>query len=131
MPAQNGFLSGSWQHFQKGARIRLKGDFTLRKTEQGWRIEAFDIKSYQVLAESGPTEPPPSVTAPTTPATNPQNPQDLETLNAAVEEGKDVAFKVKYDSAVNPYHYLHDGVLTVSKTAVTFSGEFTVSPDNS
>jgi hypothetical protein len=53
----------------------------------------------------------------------------LETLSEAIARGEEVVFKVKYDNAVSPYHYLHDGLLNVSKTAVTFRGSFTVSPD--
>lgn len=62
MPSQAAFLGGSWLHFQRGAKIRLKGECMLRKTEQGWRIEGLTVKTTQVLVESGPTEPMPSVT---------------------------------------------------------------------
>lgn len=59
---------------------------------------------------------------------------NLAALSAAVERGEEIVFKIKYDYAVSPCHYLHDGRLSVSKTAVAFDGsigdlDFTVSPD--
>lgn len=65
----------------------------------------------------------------------PPNPMSLETQSEAIARGEEVVFKIKYDSADYPYHYLNDEVLTVSKTAVTlkpsgpYGGDFTVSPD--
>ena len=48
--------------------------------------------------------------------------------------GEEVVLKVKYDSGVYPYHYLHDGLVKLSRKGVTFSptigGDgFKVSPD--
>jgi hypothetical protein len=117
------------RHFNKGARIRLTGDSTFRKTEQGWRLEGLKTGSAQVVAERGPVDPP--VAGPNVAVTNARS---FETLSAAIERGEDVVFRIKYDYAVAPYHYLHDGVISVSKTAVAFDGrigdlDFTVSPD--
>lgn len=47
------------KHFNKGTRIRLTGDSTFRKTEQGWRLEGLKIKGAQVVAESDPVDKPP------------------------------------------------------------------------
>jgi hypothetical protein len=41
---------GTAKHYDKGTTIRLTGNATLRKTEQGWRIEGFSVKTTQVLA---------------------------------------------------------------------------------
>jgi len=64
----------------------------------------------------------------------PPHPRSFEALSEAIARGEDVVLKIKYDSAEYPYHYLHDGVVKVSKTAVTFqrtigTDDFTVSPD--
>lgn len=51
MPAQGGFMSGSWIHFDQGARVRLTGTCTGRRTEKGWRLQELEIRSYQKLAQ--------------------------------------------------------------------------------
>ncbi len=118
-------------HFNKGARIRLTGDSVLRKTEQGWRIEGLTVKTSQVLAESGPVDPPPPVAGPNVAATSARS---FETLSAAIEKGEEVVFNVKYNSAISGYLYLASGKVTVSKAAVSFDftysfDDFTVTPD--
>jgi len=122
---------GSSKHFSKGAKVRLKGDCILRKTEQGWRTEEFTVKASQVIAESGPTEQTPSMTAPAQTTTEPVS---LETLSEKIERGEEVVFKFKYNSAIPGYLYLADGKVTLSKTAVAFRftyglDDFTVSPE--
>lgn len=42
---------GDTIRFDKGTKVRLTGNSTLRKTEQGWRIEDLSVKSYRVLVE--------------------------------------------------------------------------------
>ncbi|MFY9622676.1 MAG: ankyrin repeat domain-containing protein [Pyrinomonadaceae bacterium] len=37
--------------FTKGTTVRLIGNATLRKTEKGWRLEGFEVKTSQVLAK--------------------------------------------------------------------------------
>jgi hypothetical protein len=118
------------KHFNKGARIRLAGDSTFRKTEQGWRLERLETKTEQVVAESGPTDPPRSVAEPTA-ATSARS---VETLSAAVEKGEEVVVDIKYNSAIPGYLYLASGKVTVSKIAVAFHftyglDDFTVSPE--
>lgn len=41
---------GNTKHFNKGTTIRLTGDATMRKTEQGWRLEGLSVKTSQVIA---------------------------------------------------------------------------------
>ncbi len=40
---------GNTIRFDKGTKVRLTGNSTLRKTEQGWRTEELSVKSYRVL----------------------------------------------------------------------------------
>lgn len=40
--------------YKQGTTIRLTGNATLRKTERGWRIEGFDVKTYQQPAVQKP-----------------------------------------------------------------------------
>lgn len=138
---------GNTIHFNKGARIRLTGDSNFRKTEQGWRLEGMKTGSAQVIAEGGPVETPPPGAGSSTPASNDSSPvpkttiatgaRDLEALTAAFDRGEEVAFKVKYYSSGNLLtgtSGMHDGVVTVSKTAVGFQPTasakgFSVSPD--
>lgn len=47
-------IVGNTIHFNKGTTVRLTGNATLRNTEQGWRLEGFQVKTSQVLAQ--PTE---------------------------------------------------------------------------
>ena len=122
---------GDAKHFNKGAKIRLTGDCVLRKTEQGWRTEEFTVKTTQVLAEGGSTEPSPSATAPVPANTQPVS---LEALSETIARGEEAVVNIKYNSAIPGYLYLANGKVTVSKTAVTFSptigsDDFTVSPD--
>lgn len=137
---------GNTIHCNKGARIRLNGDSTFRKTEQGWRLEGLKTGTAQVVAESGAVvDPPPSgpgstaaastdnSSAPkTTVATGARN---LEELSAAFDRGEEVVFKIKYyHSSWTDSSRMEDRHLTVSKTAVIFrptAGDkgFSVSPD--
>ncbi len=134
-------------HFNKGARIRLSGDSTFRKTEQGWRLEAIKNGTAQVVAASGPVDSSAPVEGSsaatsknsssipeTTISTGAKN---LEALSAAIDRGEDVVFKIKYYSSGNfltGSAGMHDGVVTVSKTTVGFQPAadakgFSVSPD--
>ena len=118
-------------HFNKGARIRLTGDSTFRKTEQGWRLEGLKTGAAQVVAESGPTDPRPPVAGPTVAATSTRS---FETMSAAIERGEEVVVNVKYNSAIPGYLYLANGKVIVSKSAVAFVftygiDDFTVSPE--
>lgn len=61
-------------------------------------------------------------------------PGSLEALSEVVARGEEVVLKIKYDYAVYPYHYLHEGLVTVSKASVAFRPtigdlDFKVSPD--
>lgn len=147
--ALDSLVVGNTIHFNKGARIRLTGNSTFRKTEQGWRLEGLKTETSQVLAESGPTDPLPPIAGSvaaafsdgsaiagiTTTATGARN---LETLSAAFDRGEEVVFKIKYYSfgfqtgSLEPG--MRDGLVTVSKTAVGFQPMadnigFSVSPD--
>lgn len=141
-------IGNSPKHFNKGARIRLTGDSTFRKTEQGWRLEGLETKASQVLAERGPTEPPPPGAGSTAAVSSSNSPvattttiatgdRDLEALSAAIEKGEEVVFKIKYYSSGNLLTGspgMRDGIITVSKTGVGFQPAagakgFSVSPD--
>ena len=117
---------GNTIHFNRGARIRLTGDSTFRKTEQGWRLEGLKTGTAQVVAESGPVDVPSSVEGTTTAA--PTSARSYETLSAAVEKGEEVVVNIKYNSAIPGYLYLASGKVTVSKAAVAF--DFTYSLDD-
>jgi hypothetical protein len=66
---------------------------------------------------ASPSQPIPSATTRTS----------LDTLSEAVARGEEVALKVKYNTAVDyPYVYLADGLVTVSKTSVSFRPTFGV-----
>jgi len=89
----------------------------------GFRVVA------QKLGERGGNMPPA-----TKQATATGDPRSFASLSAAIDRGEDVVFNIKYDYAVAPYHYLHDGIVTVNKNAVVFDGrigdlDFTVSPE--
>lgn len=43
---------GTAKHLQKGQSVRLGGNAFMRKTEQGWRLENFEVKTASVLAAS-------------------------------------------------------------------------------
>jgi hypothetical protein len=121
---------GNTIHFNKGARIRLTGDSTFRKTEQGWRLEGLKTRTAQVVAESGPSDSPAPGAEPTAAASA----RKLEKMSAAIEKGEEVVFDVRYNSAIPGYLYLAKGKVTVSKTAVAFDftyghDNFTISPD--
>ncbi|MDX6527964.1 MAG: hypothetical protein QOH41_254 [Blastocatellia bacterium] len=138
---------GNTIHFNKGARIRLTGDSTFRKTEQGWRLEGLKTGTAQVVAESGATDPPPSVAGSTAAASSDNSPvpktttatgaRNLEELSAAFDKGEEVVFKIKYYSSGNLLTGspgMPDGLVTVSKTGVGFQPTagakgFSVSPD--
>ena len=138
---------GNTIHFNKGARIRLTGDSTFRKTEQGWRLEGLKTGTAQVIAESGPTDPLPPVSGSTEAASRDSSSipkttiatgaRNLEELSAAVDRGEEVVFKIKYYSSGNLLTGspgMRDGLVTVSKTAIGFQPTadakgFSVSPD--
>lgn len=67
--------------FNKGTTIQLIGDATLRKTEQGWRLEGFTVKGAQVAAGDRPSHPRPPVagrgTDRPTPSANVKLPEQL------------------------------------------------------
>lgn len=138
LPARSGFLTGSWEHFNQGTRVRLRGTAALRRTEQGWRIEEFTVSSYQKLATEGNA---PSSSAPRSAPAGPA--RTLQNLRGDIEAGKDVTLSVKYVSgAVDSSRYasiygglyLADGKLRFSKVAFIFEPSvgapgFTVAPD--
>ncbi len=127
---------GDAKHFNKGAKLRLTGDCTLRKTEQGWRVEEFTVKTTQVLAEGGPAASPSPGAGPAgTTAAATSNPASLESLSAAIERGEEVVFKIKYNYSpfLGTPEQL-DGTVTVSRAVVAFRPSanatgFSVSPD--
>jgi hypothetical protein len=123
--ALDSLVVGNTIHFNKGARIRLTGDSTFRKTEQGWRLEALKVQTSQVLAVSGPVDPAPPGVGPDVADASPRS---FETLSAAIEKGEEVVFNVKYNSAISGYLYLASGKVIVSKFAVTF--DFTYGPED-
>ena len=137
---------GNTIHFNKGTRIRLTGDSTFRKTEQGWRLEGLKTGTAQVVAESRPTDPPPTVAGSTDAASSDRTPlagkttiatgaRNLEVLSAAFDRGEEVVFKIKYyHSSWTDSSRMEDRLVTVSKTAVRFqptAGDkgFSISPD--
>lgn len=52
----DGFMAASWKRFKKGASVRLTGQSTLLKTDNGWRVEESEVKKWQVV-NPGPKSP--------------------------------------------------------------------------
>lgn len=144
------------RHFNKGARIRLTGDSTFRKTEQGWRLERLKPGTAQVVAESGPTDSPPPVAGSTAGASSDgspvaaptanrserdrlygknveMSPGNLSDLGNEIEGGKEVTIPVRLNSGVG-INNMVNATVTLTKTSFAFTASccfssFTVTPD--
>lgn len=138
MPAQGGFMSGSWIHFDQGARVRLTGTCTGRRTEKGWRLQELEIRSYQKLAQgSVAPKPQPDGVASAAPYHNSEtaNSHDLAQLTASLERGEEVVFVVR--KGLDEVHYggeIGSHEVLVSKTEIAFRTKggakiFSVTPD--
>ena len=131
------FLAGSGQggsakRFAKGTQLRLAGDCMLRKTEQGWRMEAFTVKASQVVSVD--PERPPSVAEPSAaPPTPTASTRSLGDLESDIDAGKEVTFPAKLNNGWDPGKVdLYPVVVTLSKTRFALEAmnlSLTVSPD--
>ena len=127
---------GDAKHFNKGTKIRLTGDCVLRKTEQGWRTENFTVKTSQVIAEGGPTEPTPKAPASATSVEKLQPGSSLEVTKAWLEAniprlGSFSVVVTGNAAGSKPLNYeyenqgavLSDGRLTVRRTEIVGGDE--------
>lgn len=50
-------LAGAAKHLERGSRITLTGNCAMRKTDNGWRVESFEVKAGQLIADRAKTSP--------------------------------------------------------------------------